>query len=126
MTEVVTTVFGLRHALRTPIGNAAIRGISGGEKKRVSISESLASRAKVIAWDNTSRGLDASTALEFVRAIRTTTNTFGVATIASLYQAGEGLYELFDKVCVIYEGKMAYFGPANQARCVDFCQERQC
>ena len=39
-----------------------------------------------------------------------------MTTIVSLYQAGETLYELFDKVCVIYEGRMAYFGPANQAR----------
>lgn len=39
-----------------------------------------------------------------------------MTTIVSIYQAGESLYELFDKVCVIYEGRMAYFGPANQAR----------
>jgi ATP-binding cassette subfamily G (WHITE) protein 2 (SNQ2) len=34
----------------------------------------------------------------------------------AIYQAGEQLYTLFDKVCVIYEGKMVYFGPARQAR----------
>ena len=39
-----------------------------------------------------------------------------MTTIVSIYQAGESLDELFDKVCVIYEGKMAYFGPADQAR----------
>lgn len=39
-----------------------------------------------------------------------------MSTLVSIYQAGESLYELFDKVCVIYEGKMAYFGPANRAR----------
>ena len=33
-----------------------------------------------------------------------------------LYQAGEPLYQLFDKVCVLYEGQMAYFGPAIQAK----------
>ena len=37
-------------------------------------------------------------------------------TIVSIYQAGESLYKIFDKVCVIYEGKMVYFGPASQAR----------
>jgi len=124
--EVVASVFGLRQALRTKVGNTQIRGISGGEKKRVSIAESLVCRPRAIAWDNSTRGLDASTALEFVRAIRTATDTFEVATIASLYQAGEGLYELFDKVCVIYEGRMAYFGPANRARCVvRRCQRRR-
>ena len=39
-----------------------------------------------------------------------------MTTIVSIYQAGESLYELFDKVCVVYEGRMAYFGPANKAR----------
>lgn len=39
-----------------------------------------------------------------------------VSTVVSIYQVGEPLYELFDKVCVIYEGKMAYFGPANRAK----------
>ncbi|KAG6840031.1 hypothetical protein H0H93_004828, partial [Arthromyces matolae] len=62
------------------------------------------------------RGLDASTALEYVRALRVATDTFQATTVVSLYQAGENLYRHFDKVCVIYEGKMAYFGPAAQAR----------
>ena len=39
-----------------------------------------------------------------------------MTTIVSIYQAGESLYELFDKVCVINEGRMAYFGPASRAR----------
>lgn len=38
------------------------------------------------------------------------------STIVSIYQAGESLYKTFDKVCVIYEGRMAYFGPADLAR----------
>jgi len=39
-----------------------------------------------------------------------------LTTIVSIYQAGEQLYDLFDKVCVIAEGRMAYFGPAKAAR----------
>lgn len=50
-TRVLTTVFGLNHALKTPVGNAAIRGVSGGEKKRISISEALASRSLINCWD---------------------------------------------------------------------------
>ena len=38
-----------------------------------------------------------------------------ITTIVSLCQAGESLYDLFDKVAVIYEGRMAYFGPARGA-----------
>ncbi|PPQ74645.1 hypothetical protein CVT26_005690 [Gymnopilus dilepis] len=116
ITTLLTTVFGLRHALNTPVGDAAIRGVSGGEKKRVSIAEALATRGCIGAWDNSTRGLDASTALEFVRALRIATDTFESTTLVSIYQAGESLYQYFDKVCVIYEGRMAYFGRADQAK----------
>ena len=51
VTTLLTTVFGLRHALNTPVGDAAIRGVSGGEKKRVSIAEALATRGCIGAWD---------------------------------------------------------------------------
>jgi ATP-binding cassette, subfamily G (WHITE), member 2, SNQ2 len=51
ITSVFTTIFGLRHVLRTKVGDQAIRGVSGGEKKRVSISESLATRSLINAWD---------------------------------------------------------------------------
>ncbi|KAF8638207.1 hypothetical protein AX16_010553 [Volvariella volvacea WC 439] len=115
-TDILTTIFGLRHARNTMVGDAAIRGVSGGEKKRVSIAEALAARSCINAWDNSTRGLDASTALEFVRALRIATDVFHTTTIVSLYQAGESLYQHFDKVCVIYEGRMAYFGPADQAK----------
>ncbi|KAI9570995.1 ABC-2 type transporter-domain-containing protein [Boletus coccyginus] len=113
---VLMTVFGLRKVSKTPVGDAALRGVSGGEKKRVSISETLATRNLLTCWDNSTRGLDASTAVEYVHALRIATNLMRVATIVSIYQAGESLYEMFDKVCLIYEGRMVYFGPANEAR----------
>ncbi|KAG5716666.1 Brefeldin A resistance protein [Termitomyces sp. T112] len=116
MTEILSTIFGLRHVQSTPVGDAAIRGVSGGEKKRVSIAEALATRSRIQSWDNSTRGLDASTALEFGRALRIATDIDHQTTIVSIYQAGETLYELFDKVCVLYEGRMAYFGPADKAR----------
>lgn len=51
ITDILTATFGLNHARNTPIGDAAIRGISGGEKKRVSIAEVLATRSCITAWD---------------------------------------------------------------------------
>jgi ATP-binding cassette subfamily G (WHITE) protein 2 (SNQ2) len=51
MTHILTTIFGLRHAKKTPVGNAAVRGVSGGEKKRISIAEALATRSMIGAWD---------------------------------------------------------------------------
>jgi len=66
--------------------------------------------------NSSTRGLDSSTALEFVRALRIATDLVRNATIVSIYQAGESLYEVFDKVCLLYEGRMVYFGPADLAR----------
>ncbi|KAF8994409.1 ABC-2 type transporter-domain-containing protein [Cyathus striatus] len=116
VTDAYLTIFGLKHARNTPVGDATIRGVSGGEKKRVSICETLATRSLITCWDNSTRGLDASTALEFVRALRIATDLARVSTIVSIYQAGESIYEVFDKVCLIYEGRMVYFGAANEAR----------
>ncbi|KAI0649902.1 pleiotropic drug resistance ABC transporter [Trametes meyenii] len=116
MVEVLETVFGLRHVKDTLVGDASVRGVSGGEKKRVSIAEALATRSRLASWDNSTRGLDASTALEFVQALRIATDIARQSTIVAIYQAGESLYEHFDKVCVIYEGKQVYFGPADRAR----------
>ena len=56
--DVVETVFGLRHVKNTLVGDASIRGVSGGEKKRVSISEALATRSLLTSWDNSTRGLE--------------------------------------------------------------------
>ncbi|KAJ7196400.1 pleiotropic drug resistance ABC transporter [Mycena pura] len=116
MVEILCTIFGLRHVRGTQVGDNAIRGVSGGEKKRVSIAEALAMRMRIGAWDNSTRGLDASTALEFGRALRIATDFGRLTTVVSIYQASETLYSLFDKVAVISEGRMVYFGPANQAR----------
>ncbi|KAF8955831.1 pleiotropic drug resistance ABC transporter [Flammula alnicola] len=116
VTEVLLSLFGLQHAKNTLVGDAVVHGVSGGEKKRVSICEAMACRARITAWDNTTRGLDASTALEYVKALRTATDIARLTTIVTLYQTGELLYNEFDKVCVIYEGKMAYFGSAKTAR----------
>ena len=50
-TEALITIFGLKHAKHILVGDEAIRGVSGGEKKRVSIAEALATRSLVGAWD---------------------------------------------------------------------------
>lgn len=51
MTEIVMTVFGLRHVRDTLVRDAAIRGVSGGEKKQVLISEALATGSIISSWN---------------------------------------------------------------------------
>jgi ATP-binding cassette subfamily G (WHITE) protein 2 (SNQ2) len=49
-------MFGITHTRHTLVGDAFVRGISGGERKRVSIAETLATKSTVVAWDNSTRG----------------------------------------------------------------------
>ncbi|CAM9010933.1 unnamed protein product [Wickerhamomyces anomalus] len=114
--DLLATVFGLRHTYNTKVGNEFVRGVSGGERKRVSIAEALATKATVYCWDNATRGLDASTALEYAQAIRTSTNLSKSVAFITIYQAGENIYETFDKVTILYDGRQVYFGPADQAK----------
>lgn len=65
---------------------------------------------------HSTRGLDASTALDYAKSIRILTDVFRNTSFVSLYQAGEGIYQQFDKVLVIDEGRQVYFGPAKEAR----------
>lgn len=51
ITDILMTAFGLHRVQKTLVGDASIRGVSGGEKKRVSISETLACRSVVNCWD---------------------------------------------------------------------------
>lgn len=106
----------ISHTEDTKVGNEYVRGVSGGERKRVSIIECLATRGSVFCWDNSTRGLDASTALEWTKAIRAMTDTLGLSTIVTLYQAGNGIYDLFDKVLVLDEGEQVFYGTRAQAR----------
>jgi ABC-type multidrug transport system ATPase subunit len=109
-------VLGLEHTHDTKVGDQYVRGVSGGEKKRVSIAEVLTSGASVQMWDNATRGLDADTALRYARIIRALTDVQRNASVVSLYQAGNGIYDLFDKVTVIAEGQVIYYGPRSEAR----------
>lgn len=109
-------MFGIQHTFQTMVGNEYVRGISGGERKRVSIAETLVSNGSVICWDNATRGLDASTAVDYVRSLRIMTDLTHRSTLTTLYQAGEGIYRLMDKVTVIHEGYCIYYGPAQEAR----------
>jgi ATP-binding cassette, subfamily G (WHITE), member 2, SNQ2 len=72
--------------------------------------------ATVCSWDNSTRGLDAATAVDWARSLRILTNIYQITTFVSLYQASENIYEQFDKVLVIDEGREVFFGPANEAR----------
>ena len=114
--KLLLKMFNIEHTINTVVGNPFMRGVSGGERKRVSIAEMMVTRATVCAWDNSTRGLDASTASDYAKSLRIMTNIYKTTTFVSLYQASETIYSQFDKVMVVSEGKQVFFGPAQEAR----------
>ncbi|KAI9847164.1 MAG: hypothetical protein M1837_003026 [Sclerophora amabilis] len=114
--DLVINVFGLEGARNTKVGNEFVRGASGGERKRVSIAEMAIAGAPLGCWDNSTRGLDSGSALTFARALRLSCNLTSAAHAVAIYQASKSVYDLFDKVTLLYEGKQVYFGPASRAR----------
>ncbi|KAL8949506.1 MAG: hypothetical protein Q9222_004383, partial [Ikaeria aurantiellina] len=114
--DVLLKMFNMEHTRDTIVGNSYVRGVSGGERKRVSIAEMMIASACIAAWDNSTRGLDASTALDYAKSLRIMTNVYKMTTFVSLYQASESIYSQFDKVMVIDQGRQVYFGPAKEAR----------
>lgn len=106
----------IAHTAQTVVGDEFLRGVSGGERKRVSLAEVLTSTAPVQCWDNSTRGLDASNALDFAKVLRKSALEEQKSIIATLYQAGNGIYDQFDKVLVLAEGHQIYYGPRHEAK----------
>ena len=116
MAAVYMATYGLLHTRYTNVGNDFVRGVSGGERKRVSIAEASLSGANLQCWDNATRGLDSATALEFIRALKTSAAILDVTPLIAIYQCSQDAYDLFDKACVLYEGRQIYFGRGDKAR----------
>ncbi|KAJ5698814.1 ABC multidrug transporter A-2 [Penicillium macrosclerotiorum] len=116
MRDVVMAMLGLSHTMSTQVGNEYIRGVSGGERKRLSIAETTLCGSPLQCWDNSTRGLDSSTALEFVRNLRLSTEYSGSTAIVAIYQASQSIYDIFDRALVLYQGRQIYFGRADDAR----------
>ncbi|CAO3694116.1 unnamed protein product [Rhizopus stolonifer] len=106
----------LTKQMDTMVGNAFVRGLSGGERKRLSIAEQMTTQSTINCWDCSTRGLDAASALDYVRSLRIMTDIFSITTIATLYQASNSIYNVFDKVLVLDEGHCIFFGPADAAK----------
>ncbi|KAK6505277.1 hypothetical protein TWF481_007186 [Arthrobotrys musiformis] len=114
--DVIMAMFGISHTVDTRVGNDFVRGVSGGERKRVTIAEASLSYAPLQCWDNSTRGLDSANAVEFCKTLRTQSDVFGSTACVAIYQSPQAAYELFDKVTVLYEGRQIYFGKASEAR----------
>eukprot|EP00189_Rhodosorus_marinus_P009860 CAMPEP_0184740756 /NCGR_PEP_ID=MMETSP0315-20130426/3753_1 /TAXON_ID=101924 /ORGANISM="Rhodosorus marinus, Strain UTEX LB 2760" /LENGTH=1400 /DNA_ID=CAMNT_0027210617 /DNA_START=206 /DNA_END=4408 /DNA_ORIENTATION=+ len=113
--EVVARALGIGHTLDTPVGDASLRGVSGGERKRVTIAEAICSTlGSLFFMDNISKGLDAATTLDICRSIQDFARQYNAIVFVSLQQIGNEAFELFDKVLLLDQGKTIYFGPTEK------------
>eukprot|EP00042_Codosiga_hollandica_P052355 m.662678 g.662678 ORF g.662678 m.662678 type:complete len:1576 (+) comp58477_c0_seq2:48-4775(+) len=108
-------LLGLYHVRKTVVGDALTRGVSGGERRRVTIAEALTSRPNFLLLDDYTKGLDALVSLQMMKLIRTVARVMGITVVAAQYQPSQEIFEHFDKVCVLAEGKCLYFGPTSDA-----------
>ncbi|KIW10651.1 hypothetical protein PV08_11615 [Exophiala spinifera] len=116
MRDVIMAMFGIRHTFNTKVGNDFVRGVSGGERKRVSIAEAFLNMSPLQCWDNSTRGLDSANAIEFCKSLRISTDILNSAAAVAIYQAPQSAYDIFDKAIVLYEGRQIYFGHKDEAK----------
>ncbi|KAJ5702941.1 hypothetical protein N7488_010489 [Penicillium malachiteum] len=114
--DVIMAVFGIRHTVNTRVGDEYVRGVSGGERKRVSIAEAALSGSPLQCWDNSTRGLDSANAIEFCKTLRLSADILQTAAAVAIYQSPQAAYDLFDKVLILYQGRQIFFGPVTEAK----------
>jgi len=107
-------LLGLLHCWKTPIGDDIIRGVSGGEKRRVSFGLELVGGHNLILADLPTNGLDSGSALSLLQVYKSTT-LIGRSLLCSLVQPSPAIYALLDSVLVLSKGATLYFGPADLA-----------
>ncbi|CAN1134900.1 ABC transporter G family member 39 [Linum perenne] len=130
VTDYVLKILGLDICGDIIVGNEMQRGISGGQKKRVTTGEMLGGPAKVLLMDEISTGLDSSTTYQICKFMRQMVHIMEVTMIISLLQPAPEAFELFDDVILLSEGRIVYQGPREKV--VDFfefmgfkCPERK-
>ncbi|EGC33021.1 hypothetical protein DICPUDRAFT_98693 [Dictyostelium purpureum] len=91
-------------------GGIILKGLSGGEKRRVSIGCGLVTNPSLIFLDEPTSGLDSVTALSIMKTLLDLTKTKGCTVIVSIHQPRSQIFELFNRVMVLIKGKMIYNG----------------
>jgi len=109
--DLLLSVLGMHECADTIAGNAVIRGISGGQKKRLTIGEFMIINARVLLLDEPTTGLDAAVARDIMVVLRQWCAISGGTVIAALLQPTPECYQLYDNVILMKEGHILYQGP---------------
>lgn len=112
--EAAIAELGLFKCADTIIGNSLIRGISGGERKRVSIAHEMLMSPSLLILDEPTSGLD-STAAQRLMATLEAVAQRGRTVVTSVHQPSSRVYQMFRSVLVLSEGRCLYYGKGSEA-----------
>ncbi|KAK8473550.1 hypothetical protein PHAVU_001G166400 [Phaseolus vulgaris] len=111
ITDYVLRILGLETCADTVVGNTMLRGISGGQKKRLTAGEMLVGPAKDLFMDEISTGLDSSTTFQIVNSLKHFVHILKGTTVISLLQPAPETYNLFDDIILLSDSHIVYQGP---------------
>ncbi|KAE8662966.1 Pleiotropic drug resistance protein 1 [Hibiscus syriacus] len=103
--------YGLEVCADTMVGDEVSRGISGGQKKRVTTGEMMVGPANVLFMDEISTGLDSSTTFQTVNCLKQSVHILNGTAVISLLQPASETYDLFDDIILLSHGQIVYQGP---------------
>ncbi|KAJ2399684.1 hypothetical protein GGI23_002501 [Coemansia sp. RSA 2559] len=113
--EDVMRQMRLSHVADTRIGDSGMRGVSGGERKRVSIGIELVTDPSILVLDEPSSGLDSSSAEMVVKLTKEMSRERNLTTLMTIHQPSAEMVAQFDKLILLSQGKLVYMGPADKA-----------
>ncbi|KAG2686522.1 hypothetical protein I3760_09G009400 [Carya illinoinensis] len=111
VTDYIIKILGLDICSDIMVGDEMRRGISGGQKKRLTTGEMLVGPAKVLLMDEISTGLDSSTTFQICKFMRQMVHIMEVTMVISLLQPAPEAFDLFDDIILLSEGQVVYQGP---------------
>ncbi|VAI01853.1 unnamed protein product [Triticum turgidum subsp. durum] len=106
-------IMGLDICADVLVGDAMRRGISGGEKKRLTTGEMIVGPSKALFMDEISTGLDSSTTFQIVSCLQQLAHISESTILVSLLQPAPETYQLFDDIILMAEGQIVYHGPRS-------------
>ncbi|RZR96590.1 hypothetical protein BHM03_00025633 [Ensete ventricosum] len=114
--QQVISELGLTRVAHSMIGGArGVRGVSGGERKRVSIGLELLVDPSLLLLDEPTSGLDSTTAARIVGTLKRLAAEKGRTVVTTIHQPSSRLYRMFDKLVLLSEGSAIYYGRAAAA-----------
>lgn len=115
--EATIREMGLQDAMNTRIGGWGCKGLSGGQKRRVTICIEILTRPKLLFLDEPTSGLDSAASYYVMSRIARLDQAdgFGTTVIASIHQPSSEVFQLFHNLCLLSSGRTVYFGPASAA-----------